>query len=269
MLTALWLAPLAFGLIFGLPPRGFELALAGLLLIGAWEYRRLAGLAGNASGWLLVLVQAALFAGLILFEPAWVAHALALLLLGCAAWLLMFLRLAAYRPGSAPDDIYRGLSFLSALASLSFAWLSLAWLRMQAEGSWWILALLLLIWAADIGAYFTGRALGRRKLAPALSPGKTVAGLAGGLAAGAGVGWAAATGLPSAASGTVYWLTLCALTALFSVGGDLFVSLHKRTTGTKDSGKIFPGHGGVLDRLDSLLAGAPVFALGVLFAVSP
>jgi len=269
VITALWLLPLAFGLVFGLPPRGFELALAGLLLIGAWEFRRLAALEGHAAGWLLVLAQAILFAAMILFQAAWVTHAPMVLLLGCAAWLLMFTRLATFRPGVAPGAAYRVTSFASALAALSIAWLALSWLRLQVNGSWWILALLLSIWAADIGAYFSGRALGKRKLAPALSPGKTLVGLAGGLTAGSLAGWAAVTGLPSAASGALYWLAVCALTVLFSVGGDLFISLHKRTTGTKDSGRIFPGHGGVLDRLDSLLAGAPVFALGVLFASSP
>jgi phosphatidate cytidylyltransferase len=259
----LWLAPLAFAIIFGLPERGFSAAIALVLLAGAWEFRRLSGLGTGPAGWLLVAAQAAVFVWLFLNPGVWMASIHWVLLAACAAWLLMLLRLAAYHPGMTAGPGYQLLSSCSALAALSSAWVALSWLRTQDQGSWWILSLLLIIWAADISAYFSGRALGKRKLAPRLSPGKTRAGLAGGLIAGGLAGWMAVSLLPTRADDALVWIVLSALIALVSAGGDLFISMHKRVTGTKDSGRIFPGHGGILDRLDSLLAGAPFFALGL------
>ena len=265
VITALWMAPLAFLLVFGLPETGFAIALGVFLLVGSWEFRKLASLQFSPAGWILMLAQAALFSVLFMFRASLPDHAQLLLSIMVAAWLIMFSRLRGYRQGTGPGPSFRALGFASAMVSITGAWLALTFLRDLDNGSWWILALLLIIWSADIGAYFTGRALGRHKLAPHLSPGKTIEGLAGGLVAAAAVGWLAISQLPLNAPEGLSWVLLAILTALFSVGGDLFVSLHKRTSGCKDSGKLFPGHGGVLDRLDSLLAGAPLFALGVYF----
>jgi phosphatidate cytidylyltransferase len=178
----------------------------------------------------------------------------------------MLLRLITFQAGATAVLNYRMLSFFCALAAISFAWLALCWLRDQAAGPWLVLLLLIIIWAADIGAYFAGRAFGRHKLAPSISPGKTREGLLGGvlLALFAAQLFALLTGSFPAPSWSLVFITL--VTALVSAGGDLFISIHKRTAGVKDSGQIFPGHGGVLDRFDSLLAGAPFFALGVLLS---
>ena len=129
-------------------------------------------------------------------------------------------------------------------------------------GNGWMF-LLMLIWVADIGAYFAGRRWGRRKLAPTISPGKTWEGVWGAAAAAAAfalVG-AAVLGVGSRWPGFV---AVCMVTVVFSIVGDLFESMLKRQRGVKDSGSLVPGHGGVLDRLDSLLAAAPVFLLGWL-----
>jgi phosphatidate cytidylyltransferase len=118
------------------------------------------------------------------------------------------------------------------------------------------------IWAADSGAYFAGRRFGRRKLSPRISPNKTVEGLLGGAAAAIVIALIAAP----LAGASVAQLPLVALLVLvtvgFSVVGDLFESLLKRHVGAKDSGDLIPGHGGILDRIDSVLAALPVFALG-------
>ena len=264
VITALWLAPLAFLLVFGLPTELFAIVLGLVLLVGAWEYQRLAALDSGPASWAMVAIQAIIMALLHGYRDAVTGQAAYVLTVAVGTWLLMLLRLGAFRPGAAPDNRYRWLSFGCALLSITIAWFALTLLHARESGAWWILALLLIIWAADIGAYFTGRAWGRHKLAVNLSPGKTIEGLAGGLVLAAVVGWAAITYLPLGQPGRAAWLILAALTALLSAGGDLFISLHKRTSGFKDSGHIFPGHGGVLDRLDSLLAGAPLFALGVL-----
>lgn len=264
VITALLLLPLAFLLVFAASPAAFGIIMALLLLIGAWEFRKLGGMQAHVGGWLLLLAQAGLLYTLYYFRDALLPHASALLAAACLLWLLMLLRLLVYRPGAAVDFQYRIVSFACALTVLSFAWLALYWLRAGPAGSWWILVLLLIIWAADTGAYFVGRAWGRRKLAPAISPGKTVAGLFGGLLTAVLVGTLAVLVIPQISAALPAVAGVALVTALVSVGGDLFISLHKRVTSLKDSGALFPGHGGVLDRLDSLLAGAPFFAMGKL-----
>lgn len=128
---------------------------------------------------------------------------------------------------------------------------------------WWLMYVFLLVWCADSGAYFVGRKLGKTKLAPNVSPNKSIEGLVGGLMTAGLV--AGLVGLYLKLSGiSLFWfLTLSALTVGASVLGDLFESMLKRRAGIKDSGRILPGHGGVLDRIDSLLSATPVFALGV------
>ena len=127
-----------------------------------------------------------------------------------------------------------------------------------------LLLLLLIVWAADVGAYFAGKTFGKNKLAPQISPGKTREGLVGGLVLAPVVALIATYFMPIAHIEFTHLVVLSLLVALVSVGGDLMISLHKRTSGFKDSGNILPGHGGILDRLDSLLVAAPFYALGVL-----
>jgi phosphatidate cytidylyltransferase len=121
---------------------------------------------------------------------------------------------------------------------------------------------LILIWVADSGAYFVGRQWGKNKLAPRVSPGKTIEGLLGALAGGLIWGYAGMVWFEPK-SGWLF-VALCFVTVLFSVLGDLVESLFKRNAGVKDSGQLLPGHGGVLDRLDSLTSAAPVFVLGLM-----
>jgi len=140
------------------------------------------------------------------------------------------------------------------------AWAALVLLH--TAGPLWLLTALGITWGADSGAYFVGRAWGKRKLAPYISPNKTIEGVYGGLIAGMVVGlgfgfWA------GTATGDLGWLALVAfVTVLASVVGDLFESLLKRHAGVKDSSQLIPGHGGLLDRLDAIFAALPVFALG-------
>lgn len=266
ILTAVVLLPLALYLVLFVPPTTFAWIAAIVVGIGAWEFRQLADISGRLAGWGLLLVQAVILVWMLRYWDRWTANPIAVFQLGCLLWLVMFSQLLRFRPDAPVGTAYRLKSFLAALVILSMGWMALAWLRAEPEGQWWLLVLLLSIWAADIGAYFTGRHFGGAKLAPNISPGKTRAGLYGGLLAGSATTALAVTLIPHL-SGPVWVLLLIGLiTCLVSVGGDLLISLHKRTVGCKDTGKLFPGHGGVLDRLDSLLAGAPFFALGKLLA---
>jgi phosphatidate cytidylyltransferase len=129
-----------------------------------------------------------------------------------------------------------------------------------------LLFLLVLVWVADSAAYFAGSIMGRTKLAPHVSPGKTVEGVAGGVLGVVLLAWLCGTILWKFEGMLLaMWTGLAAVTALFSVVGDLTESKLKRIAGVKDSGRLLPGHGGVLDRIDALTSAAPVFALGAIF----
>jgi phosphatidate cytidylyltransferase len=264
VLTALLLLPLVMAAIFALPIHWFLILLAIILLGGSWEFKRLTGLSDHAAGYLLVLIQAAILILLYRFRDQWDNQIMLYLSASCVCWLLMFVRLPLYRTDARPDASYRSVSFATAIVSITTGWFALSWLRIQPEGSWLILLLLLIVWAADTGAYFAGKAFGKRKLTPLISPGKTREGLLGGLIAAIVMALLASKLMPLADIGLIYLVLLGLIITLVSAGGDLMISLHKRTSGYKDSGNLLPGHGGILDRLDSLLAAAPFFALGLL-----
>jgi len=260
IITALIIFPATIAVVFLAPPWLFQLITAALLITGCWEFRRLAGLSA-APGWVLLALQLLIIASMIYFWPVTSTQALTLLAAGCLAWLLMFSRLFQYRDGNQADRNYRRLGFLSALAAITFCWFALSWLRDQPGGPFIVFLLLLLIWASDVGAYFSGKQFGRHKLAPVIRPKKTWEGVYGGLALALAAAflWSVVIARLNLSPAALIAITVC--TTASSVGGDLFISIHKRTVGIKDTGALFPGHGGVLDRYDSLLAGAPFFAL--------
>ena len=264
VITALLLLPLVMAAIFLVPASWFLLLLGLVLVGGSWEYARLAGVSSYPTGYLLVLVQAVILTALTLYQSYWYINISLYLGACCVTWLFLFVRLALYRTDTQLNNSYRGISVATAIASITTGWFALGWIRIQPEGSWLILLLLLIVWAADTGAYFSGKTYGKKKLAPHISPGKTLAGLYGGLVAAPVIALLAAYLMPVEPIEPIRLVLLSMVTALVSVGGDLMISLHKRTSGHKDSGNLLPGHGGILDRIDSLLAAAPFFALGLL-----
>jgi phosphatidate cytidylyltransferase len=188
-----------------------------------------------------------------------------LLGLACLWWSFSLLWIKGY-PGSAVLWRTRFMRSLMGLLILAPAWMSAIYLLTFPRGGLLLVVMVIVVAAADIGAYFSGKAFGRHRLAVAVSPAKTWEGFWGGIAACfllAVMLWkllpdhAAHIGLGSVAAVTI-------LTALASVVGDLTISMVKRESGVKDSGSLLPGHGGILDRLDSLSGAAPVFALGLL-----
>jgi len=184
-------------------------------------------------------------------------------MIGVAWWLLALLWLGRYKFASDHATHARVFKLAAGALAVIPAWCALAWIHAsEPNGHRWLLAALAIVWAADTGAYFAGRKFGKHKLAPRVSPNKTIEGMVGGLLAGVAVGVVFAL----FAGATPAQLPLVALVALvavlFSVIGDLFESLLKRHAGVKDSGHLIPGHGGVLDRIDGVVAALPAFALG-------
>jgi len=245
VITALILIPLLLGALFLLPRGGGALAIGVLFFGGAIEW---AGFFGAESYARRVAYAVAVAAAAALFFAISADHQVLKLLTGLATfmWLAALLLVTRYPVRIARVATAVAGSAVVALAAVALMRLHLDWQR-----------------GPDIGAFFTGRAIGRRKLAPAVSPGKTWEGVGGGilLAALAAVGGAAWFGF-----GSGWFLPLCLLVAAISVVGDLTVSIFKRNAGLKDSGRIFPGHGGILDRVDSITAAGPVFVFGLLVA---
>ncbi len=257
VLTALALAPALIAAVVFLPPPLFSLMFALLLVPASLEMGALAALDAPQRRVYAAAIALAMLA--VSLTPGWqpaVLGACAAAWLPLAAWLAW--------PGWGAALWGRPVKLAAGVVIIAGFWLALGLIETRGPG--YTLALLAVIWAADTGAYFTGKAIGHHPLAPRLSPGKTIEGLAGGLLAAALVAILiirlAGPRLPSPG-----WVVLIAVgIAAISVTGDLFVSLLKRQAGVKDSGSLLPGHGGLLDRIDSLAAAAPFYALAVLAA---
>ena len=255
ILTAAWLAPLALAGLFGLSGGAFAAFTAAVVLLAAWEWANLAGLSEGGRRLAPVaglgLVMAGLHAAGMTLSP-W------LLWLAVPGWLVNLYWVVGY-PERAGQWHGTGMRLAMGLWVLLPTWVGFNVLR--EAGAAWLLFVLLLVWGADIGAYFVGKSLGKRKLAPSVSPGKTWEGVAGGVAVTAllAMSFAVWQGL-GLASGLML-LAATVLVTLASVVGDLLESMLKRHRGLKDSSHLLPGHGGVLDRVDSLTAAVPLFAL--------
>ena len=263
ILTALVLVPLILAAVLYMPTDAFGWVLAPITTLGAWEWARLGGLTTAWVRALYALVVTLLLplAGLLMGDPA----GLPIFLAGaCLWWLFATYSVVRYRGQTDTEGVQFGY-LLSGLLVLSATWVAVVGLHgLQGLGPEYVVILLLLVWAADTGAYFAGRRWGKRKLAPLLSPGKTREGLYGGLATSFLVIILASQLLDLHGLTMVFFVVVSLITTVMSVVGDLLESLLKRQRGVKDSGHLLPGHGGVLDRIDSITAAAPVFLFGLL-----
>lgn len=245
LVCVLWLPSWAMAVVFGVA-----------WAAGAWEWGRLVGWPPAA-----VRLYAAFVVAFGLLGGAWfdASGASTVAWLAAGWWAAAFVSVIAY-PWRVPSIFVAAAGMFALVPS----WFLLAFLHNSGpRGPMLVLSLLCVVWAADVGAYFCGRIFGRVKLAPSVSPGKTWEGVGGGLAAAIITGAAAGMLLGQAAA---TWALVSLAVALVSIVGDLTVSLCKRQAGTKDSGHLLPGHGGVLDRIDSLTAAAPIFFLGASLA---
>jgi phosphatidate cytidylyltransferase len=269
VLTAVVLVALVLAALFGLDARGWAAVTLMIVVIAASEWAKLAGYRPQAR-WLFVAATALIGISLLFMQAsgfstqdAW-PQTIVLSICGAATlfWLLVV-----------PPWLYFGWRVESRMALAVIGWLVLiatwvAVVQVQARSPGLLLALMAIVWIADTAAYFVGRRYGRRKLAPAISPGKTWEGVYGALGA-AGIyavvllpwlsrgGYARELTLGVAAG----WIAMVWLLVTLSIAGDLFESQLKRQRGVKDSGQVFPGHGGVLDRIDALTSAMPAAAL--------
>ena len=271
IITALILAPLVVLGIFKLSLPLFILALAVVTLIGFWEWTQfVSGVSRLAS----LLPSATVLAASYFLIPTdttslnqiAITHYVVLVI--AVLWWLVASVLAVTYPDSTSrwknNNILRHL--FGMLTLLPFFW-SVLLLRAsgietdQYHGAKLVMFVCLLVWAADSGAYFTGKTFGKNKMAPKVSPNKTIEGLIGGVIIAFGVAWLAADWFDVFFSGPFSMFLIILCTVVISVLGDLVESMFKRVSGIKDSSNIIPGHGGVLDRIDSLTAAFPVFTL--------
>ncbi|MCH7897934.1 MAG: phosphatidate cytidylyltransferase [Proteobacteria bacterium] len=245
------IALLIFALVvFVAPPIVAELAIAVVILAGAWEWSGFLGGASTPRRIAYVLFIAVFIA---LIARAWPDNVHVVLQISLAWWIAALMWVFFF-----PTRIPAAARWICGALVLVPLWAALVMLYQAAPSL--LLFALLIVWAADVGAYFAGKQFGRVKLAPAISPGKTWEGVIGGLLL-----------VVVLCVGRSFWfetnltvlLPFCLAVAGVSIVGDLTVSMFKRTAGLKDSGSLFPGHGGILDRIDSISAAAPLFALGL------
>lgn len=255
--TAIVLALVLLLDLFALPSIATLVLIFAVLVGGAWEWSAFLQTVRP----MRVIYVALVAFGMLVFDPRGLEsfELDALLVVGSIWWLVPFAWIVF-----APQRASPVLAAIAGVLALVPTGAALGHLRLVDErGAWLVLFVLVVIMAADVGAYFFGRAFGRVKLAPQVSPGKTWEGVLGGVALSQSIAWFGADAFGWSQT-TVAMLALVAVA--FSVVGDLTESLLKRRAGLKDSGRLLPGHGGVLDRIDSVCAGVPIFVLGLMRA---
>lgn len=271
IITALILAPLVILGIFKLPLIGFIIALTAITLLGFWEWTQFT----ESNSRIAALVPAVVVTGLSFLFISPDAASLnqlgtphyTVLALGFAWWIIASGMAITYPKTTNLWQNSKALRHVFGFLTLiPFLW-SVIILRASDisvdpyHGAKLVLYVCFLVWAADSGAYFAGKSMGKRKMAPHVSPNKTIEGLIGGIIAALIVGWLFAGWFDIQFTSPIHMVIITLITVVISVLGDLVESMFKRVSGIKDSSNIIPGHGGILDRIDSLTAAFPVFAL--------
>jgi len=263
VITASVLIPIVIAFIFLADLNWFALLFSVIAVIGAWEW---AGLCNLNKGFKFLY---SMFVFLILIWTYWLDYISlyqGLIFIGAVYWLVAIVFVVSYQKQNNLLPNSTLILMLVGLFLLIPMWSSLVLLKsFSTSGASLIMCLMLLIWGADTAAYFSGKKWGKRKLANRVSPGKTWEGTIGGILFSAVIAICYVVFFNQKVSDSFLFLGLAMITVVASIFGDLMESLVKREAGQKDSGNILPGHGGVMDRIDSLTAASPVFVTGVIY----
>ncbi|EPL9571663.1 phosphatidate cytidylyltransferase [Providencia rettgeri] len=269
LLTAIVLIPIVIAALFLLSPANFGLVVIAVSALGAWEWAQFAGWHSQAKRIGLAIVFAAILLAMQFSIPDITSLSSSPMILyglwaGLVWWVVAIVLVVTY-PASASwgkSVIIRLLFGVLTIIPFYCGMMALRTVGYQSDtaiGAWWLLYVMLLVWGADSGAYAFGRTIGRNKMAPKVSPGKTWEGLVGGLITAGIISWVFSAYAPIPVMPD-YLLVTSIIVVVVSVFGDLTESMFKRQSGIKDSSHLIPGHGGILDRIDSLTAAIPVFA---------
>jgi len=276
IITALIIAPAAIAAIFYLPMTYFAGLLMAILAIGAWEWARFMGITSKFTRLTYAAITSALIASIWLLLPVeqtWFiitglqVEITSLLWVAVLWWCIAAFFMFSYPKSSALWAKNKVIIALFGWLTIIPTWLAFMVLRTnnyaldEFQGAQLLMYLFMLVWSADVGAYFVGKSMGKHKLMPNVSPGKTIEGFLGGVVCAAILTVIVGLSLNWSSDEFITALLVTTLITSVSVLGDLTESMFKRQAGVKDSGTILPGHGGILDRIDSLTATAPVFAL--------
>jgi phosphatidate cytidylyltransferase len=261
IVTAVVLAALLLGSLLSDKPVLYSLLLGAFVSVAAWEWAGLIHCRQTRQrilyAVLLILPLPFLYFSISTF---WVAF---VVLVGVVGWLVAAIMVLGYQVDGQFVPAGRPAGILTGLLVLVPAWTGLVWLYPQRQGPQLILLFFATIWLVDSAAFCAGRRWGKNRLASRVSPGKTWEGFYAGIVAAflPSLGFVVFNGFTMSAG--IGLVVLCVICAVFSVIGDLFISMFKRQANVKDTSHLLPGHGGVLDRIDSITAAAPVFATGI------
>ncbi|MFW2373197.1 MAG: phosphatidate cytidylyltransferase [Gammaproteobacteria bacterium] len=260
IITAVPLGLLAIWFIITQPTNAMLYALLLINLIAGWEWARLSGIQLPVLRVVYALLIVASSFGLYWMQEQQASVFAVVMVFSVILWTLIIYRMSTRDPAAASER-FSSLKILFGFLTLLPPVLALLYLHQQTQGGYWMLYVISMIWVADTGAYVAGKTFGKVKLVPKLSPGKTREGLYGAVLATSLYSLAAAVFFELTLIQTLMLLIIGFFATLLSIAGDLFISLLKRERGVKDTGTILPGHGGMLDRIDSITSSAPFFAI--------
>ena len=268
IITALALLFFLGGAVFLLPYQGFVILAMAVFMVAAWEWANLCGFTELGPRVFYTVATLAVMVVVLCFTDLWAGEPQAVtsqvLMIAGVWWAVALLWVQGY-PSSTAFWQSKAARAVMGIFVLVPCWLSFIWMRHTGPHIWLLIYLVAIVVAADVSAYFVGRAIGKRKLAINVSPGKSVEGMLGGLVGAALVALLVGAYFQLSIS-LLQWVVISLISALASVLGDLLESMMKRHRGIKDSSNILPGHGGVLDRLDGWTAAAPIFVLSLISA---
>lgn len=260
--TSLILAPLIIWGIYALPQNIFTIIMAAVTAMGAWEWSKICQLEKHISRILYIISILVVSLAVIRFSSQSNIVLISLLLI-CIWWIAVVIRLIQYRTVKLEEKQNRINDMLAGFFALSGCLVTLVLLR-EKYSAHFMVALMFLVWGADTFAYFAGKKFGKTKLLPEISPGKTIEGVWGAFTGALIIGSIAGALIGVSGTDLFWFVTICFITVIFSIAGDLHESLYKRKAHIKDSGSLLPGHGGIMDRIDSLTAAAPVYLSGLV-----